>query len=280
MDLRMDSRPVALITGSAIRVGRVIALHLATQGYRVWVCAHSSAAQAQSCREELGEAGLGVILGDLSDDQARRALCQRATDPQGPAQGRIDLVVNNAASFERGEFLSRRDEDLRRVLELNLIAPMSLARSLAPHLARSTSFASPASPATSPDSSVPPNAAGRPGPSIINILDLGAYAPALGFGDHCISKAALWQGTRVLALELAPQIRCNAIAPGTVILPPGPEYAPGSAYHDALLAQTPQQRIGDPEDVAKTVVFLAQSSHVTGQLIAVDGGRSLRPALL
>lgn len=247
----MDPRPVALVTGGAIRVGRSIALHLAAEGYRVWISAHASRQKAQSCRDELQGAGLGVLLADLSQEIERQKLCDAICDPQGPAQGRIDLLVNNAASFERGPFLSREDADLRRVLELNLIAPLSLARRLAPALQKAND------------------------PSIINIVDLGALYPSLDFGDHCISKAALWQATRVMALELAPKIRCNAIAPGTVLLPPGPEYAPGSPYHAAILAATPQKRIGSPEDVARSVAFLAANSHITGQLISVDGGRSL-----
>src|SRR5262245_61034240 len=115
--------PVALVTGGAVRVGRAITTALVGAGYRVWLHFHRSRDEAETAARELGAACLGPLAADLADEHARARLCTAVTDPGGPAGGRLDLLVNNAASFERGEFAARGDADLRRVLELVLVAP-------------------------------------------------------------------------------------------------------------------------------------------------------------
>lgn len=245
---------VALITGGAVRVGHAITHALVAAGWRVWVHHHSSAAAAAELADSLGDACLGTPRFDLADESARAALVATVTDPAGPAAGRLDLLVNNAAGFERGDLEARSDADLRRVLELNLVAPISLARGLTPALTA---------------------AAG----SIVNILDVAAYQPWQSHLDHCTAKAGLAMATRALALELAPAVRVNGVAPGTVAWPAHDErFAPGSPIRASVLRAIPLQRIGTPSDIARTVVFLSESPFISGQTIAVDGGRTAASA--
>ena len=245
----MSKAPVALVTGGAIRIGRATCLALAAAGYRVWLHYHRSAEAAAEDVRELGDACLGPLRFDLADEAERAELCRQVQDPLGPASGRLDLLVNNAAGFERGPFAERSDADLRRVLEVNLIAPISLARGLAPALTAA-------------------------GGSVVNVLDVAAYQPWRGYLDHCTAKAGLAMATRALALELAPAVRVNGVAPGTVAWPADDErFAEGSPVRAAILRAIPLGRIGEPDDIARTAVFLAQSPFISGQTIVVDGGR-------
>jgi pteridine reductase len=238
---------VALVTGAAIRVGRAIAVELAHAGWRVWIHHHHSAEQARALAEAMPEAVLGTPRADLADERSRASLCALVTADDGPAGGRVDLLVNSAASFEQGSFLQRSDADLRRVLELNLVAPLSLARRLAPTLARH-------------------------GGSIVNIVDQGAHHPWRGRLDHGVAKAGLHNATRALAAELAP-VRVNAISPGTVMWPQDADHAPGSPTREALLRKIPLRREGAAEDVARAVRFFADNDYVDGATLVVDGGR-------
>lgn len=239
----------ALITGGAIRVGRAITRGLAAAGYRVWIHYHRSEAAAAEAAAELGSACLGTIRADLADESARAALGAQVRDGAGPAGGRLDLLVNNAASFERGSLGARTDSDLRRVLEVNLVAPVSLARALAPALTQARG-------------------------AVVNILDVAALQPWRGYLDHCTAKAGLAMATRALAVELAPAVRVNGVAPGTVAWPEeDPRFAEDSEIRARILRAIPLGRIGSPEDIAETVIFLARSSFISGQILAVDGGR-------
>lgn len=240
--------PVAVVTGGAVRVGRAIALALAEAGFRVWVHYHRSGAAAAEVVALLGERCVGAIQADLADEEERAGLCARVVDPEGPAGGRVDLLVNNAASFERGEFVGRSDADLRRVLEVNLVAPVSLARGLAGGLA-------------------------RVGGSVVNILDVAAYQPWRGYVDHCTAKAGLQMATRALAVELAPAVRVNGVAPGTVAWPEEERFGEGSEVRARIVRAIPLRRIGCPEDVAGAVLFLARSGFISGHVVVVDGGR-------
>ena len=242
--------PVALVTGGAVRVGRAITTTLVHAGYRVWLHYRSSAAAAGELAGELGAACLGTIQGDLAAESARAELARRVGDPAGPAGGRLDLLGNSAASFERGRFLERSDDDLRRVLEVNHIAPVSLARARAPALTAARG-------------------------AVVNILDVAALQPWRGYLDHCTAKAGLLMATKALAVELAPAVRVNGVAPGVVAWPAeDPRFAEGSEIRARILRAIPLGRIGTPDDVSETVLFLARSGFVSGQVIAVDGGRT------
>lgn len=244
----MDARDVrvALVTGGAIRVGRGIVEHLVDIGFSVWVHAHRSEDEAKALVASTPGA-IGPVIADLCDEAARAELVQRILDPAGPAAGRIDVLVNSAAGFEHGDFEQRSDADLRRVLELNLVAPVSLLRQLLPAL--------------------------RSGPgAVVNIVDETAHHPWAGYLDHGLSKTALAMATRALAVELAP-VRVNAVSPGTVDWPTGPGWEPGGAARKTTVARIPAGTIGRPQDVAEAVGFLATAAHVSGQVLAVDGGR-------
>lgn len=248
--MKDTEQPVALVTGGAVRVGRAIALRLASAGYRVWLHYHRSEAAASETSAALGDAWVATLQADLSQAAERAALARRVSDRAGPVGGRLDVLVNSAAGFERGRFLDRSDDDLRRVLELNLVAPMSLTRALAPALTEARG-------------------------AVVNILDVAGLQAWRGFVDHCTAKAGLAMATRALAVELAPAVRVNGVAPGTVAWPEDDlRYAEGSEIRARILRAIPLQRIGTPEDVAEAVLFLARSAFVSGQVIAVDGGRT------
>ena len=242
--------PCALVTGGGIRVGAAIVRALADAGYRVWIHYNRSEAPAARLADSLAGAALGTIGADLTDDAARRRLIDTVVDPKGPAAGRLDLLVNSAASFESGAFLARSDDDLLRVLTINLLAPLSLIRGLAPALAATEG-------------------------SAVNILDLAATQPWRGYADHCVSKAALAMATRALAGELAPMIRVNGVAPGTVLWPDDERFGPGSEGRERVLQGIPLGRAGEPEDVARAVLYLARERFITGHSIVVDGGRAV-----
>lgn len=247
----MEGSPgkIALVTGGAVRVGRAITRALAGAGYRVWIHYHRSEAAARELIAQLGAAGLGALKADLACEAERAAVAAQVSDRAGPAGGRLDLLVNNAASFERGGFAARSDADLRRVLEVNLVAPVALARALAPALTAVNG-------------------------AVVNILDVAAVQPWRGYLDHCTAKAGLQMATRALAVELAPAVRVNGVAPGTVAWPEDdPRFAVGSEIRARILRAIPLGRIGQPEDVAEAVVFLAASNFISGQVLAVDGGR-------
>jgi len=226
-------RRVALVTGAGTRVGRAIALDLARHGWKVVAHFHAH----RPPRSLLG------IRADLSTPAGAagvaRAFRQRFDG--------LDLLVNSAALFER-----RPVEDTDAALwdaqmALNARAPLLLTRALLPRLRRSRG-------------------------SVVNVLDVGgALVPWPGYAAYGASKAALRALTESLALELAPDVRVNAVAPGTVLWPES--YTP--SVRRRLARRIPLGRVGAPEDVARAVRFLADSPFVTGAVVPVDGGRHL-----
>ena len=227
------ARRVALITGAGTRVGRAIALHLARHGWTV----------AAHYRAHRPPPRLAAFRADLAapdgPDLLARAFRRRFR--------RLDLLVCSAAVFERRP-LERTDAAFFDAqMALNARAPLLLARALLPLLRRS-------------------------GGSVVNVADLGgALVPWAGYSAYGASKAALRAVTESLALELAPRVRVNAVAPGTVLWPEG---TPASLRR-RLVSRIPLGRAGTPEDVAEAVRFLASAPFVTGVVLAVDGGRHL-----
>jgi pteridine reductase len=234
----------ALVTGAGRRVGAAIAVALGGEGMRVAVHHRASASGAlQTCaavREAGGEAV--SVPGDLGDRGAARALLDEAVS----ALGGLDLLVCSAGSFERGDLEHTDDGNWDRTLALNLTAPFVLAQRAAPAL-RATRG------------------------SIVMVTCVSRLAPYRGYLAYETSKAALHHLMRLLALELAPDVRVNAVAPGSVL--------PPDSWTDAQRAELEQRiplgRLGSAEDVAGAVVHLAQSDWITGAEIIVDGGRSL-----
>lgn len=234
---------VALVTGGAVRVGRALAEALAAQGARVAV--HSRASSSDATLAAIRAAG-GEAAGfsaDLSDDAALHTLVDRVEASLGP----VDILINSAAGFERVAFLQTPAETLDAQWSLNARAPFLLTQRVARGMVA------------------------RQSGHVVNILDLGgALVPWAGYAAYCMSKAALAMLTLGLALELAPYVRVNGVAPGTVL----PPVTLSPAELEALKSRIPLQRFGSPKDVADTVVFLLTGpSFITGQIIAVDGGR-------
>lgn len=234
----------ALVTGAGQRVGRAIAVALGAHGMRVAVHYNASHAGAERTLEAIRKAGgEGLLLqADLSDRAAARSLVDRATE----ALSGLDLLVASAANFERIRVDDVDDAAWDRTLELNLAAQFALAHRAVPALRSS-------------------------GGSIVFITCTSATLPIRNYLPYVVAKGGLLQLTRTLALELAPAVRVNAVAPGTVM---PPVHLDPKAL-DRIVSRIPLQRLGSAEDVADAVVYLARAPFVTGVEIAVDGGRSV-----
>jgi len=243
---------VALVTGGAHRVGRAIALGLARQGMHVVVHYGSSEAAARETVAEIKSLGARslAVQADLHDPARIQALFETVA----AEFGRLDVLVNSAASFVRQPFDEIGLDDWKDVLQVNLRAPF-LCTQHAARLMRAV--------VRPPDEPA----------AIINITDLSGIYPWRGYVQHGVSKAGLIHLTKITAYELAPAIRVNAIAPGAVLPPPGVD-AQSDTWTN-LGARTPLQRTGHPDYVAQTVVFLARNDYITGAVIPVDGGEHL-----
>lgn len=237
---------VALVTSGAVRLGRAISLGLVGAGYNLLVVYRSSEELAQILRKKVLAAGrrCELIQVDLTDSDAAESVVRYAED----TYGRLDLLVNSAASFEPRPLLAVEAEHWDRVMSLNVRAPHLLVRAAAEMLADVKG-------------------------SVINITDLSAFQPWLDYPHHAVSKAALTQLTRIQARALAPNVRVNAIAPGTVMRPSG---WPDDQWQE-LVDKAPLGNIGSSSDVVEAALYLAGARYVTGQVLTVDGGRLLCP---
>jgi pteridine reductase len=246
MDAGLEGK-VALVTGAARRIGAAIARRLHAGGASVVIHYRSAQDEAAKLEAELNAARPGSALklkAELLAPIAPRALVGGATD----RFGRLDLLVNNASAFyptALGEIEQAHWDDL---MGSNLKAPLFLAQEAAPQLAKTQG-------------------------SIVNVVDVHAERPLPGYSVYSIAKAGLAALTRSLALELAPAVRVNGVAPGAIAWPEDGQFA--AAERSRIVATTPLGRIGSPEDIAQAVQFLACAPFVTGQILAVDGGRSL-----
>lgn len=237
--------PVALVTGGAVRVGRAISSALAEDGYRLVIHYNSSSGPADELVEEIrAKGGEAVAIGaDLADAGEVRWLATEAVD----AFGGIDVLVNNASVFP-AERLEDTDEALwDHTIAVNLRAPFFLIRHLAATLRERRGV-------------------------VINMADLAGMQPWAAYAAHAISKAGVIHLTRVAARSLAPEVRVNGIAPGTVL--PPESMSPGEIQ--SLAERTPLKRNGSPEDVVRALRYLLQADFVTGETLVVDGGRLLR----
>ncbi len=242
MDL---SGKTALVTGGARRVGRAISTALARAGANVVVNYRNSEAEAKQLVAELGAAGhrARAVRADVSQAAAIRMLLE---DIDG-AHGKLDILVNNASLFESAPIARIAEQDWRRVLDVNLTGPFLLSQAALPLLEKGAVA------------------------NIVNMLDLSALQPWPSYAHHSVAKAGLLQLTRVMARALAPQIRVNAIAPGTVLPPDGYDGTAGDGTADRRVVAP----AGSPEDVIKALFYLLESEFVTGQILVVDGGRLL-----
>jgi pteridine reductase len=242
MDLRGK---VALVTGGAVRVGRAITLALADAGADIVLNYHTSEQAATETAAEVRGKGRDVLTfrADMAKSAQVHALMREAV----AHFGRLDVLVNSASLWRRTPWSTLDEEAWDELIDVNLKGPFLCARAAAPHLAAHGDGA------------------------IVNIIDLAAYVPFLNFLPHSVAKAGLLNLTAALAMELAPAVRVNAVAPGPILPPPGltPEQIDSFA-HRTLLG-----RWGSPGDVGQAVVYLAQASYVTGATIYVDGGEHL-----
>ncbi len=250
---RTTAAPLALVTGAARRVGRAIALELARAGCDVIVHFNGSASEAAATLAEINALGRWAALWplDLSDLGAvERASCELAN-----ALPILDVLVHNASIYAPTPLASLSASDIARFHAVNAGAPALLSAALAPSLSASKLDG---------------------GGSIVAMLDIHALGlPRREFAAYAMSKAALHEMVRTLARDLAPRVRVNAVAPGVVAWP-DEGYESDAAAQAAYLARVPLARAGTPEDAAEAVRWLAlEARYVTGQVIRVDGGRSL-----
>ena len=247
--LNTSALPVAFITGSAKRLGRQTAITLHNAGYKVIIhCNHSrddAAALAHTLNQQRANSA-AVLQADLLDEQGWSTLAASATD----CFGRLDVLVNNASSFFPTPIAQSSTAHWQDLFGSNVKAPYFLSQALAPELAKQRG-------------------------AIINMVDIHAEKPLSGHSLYCMAKAALLMMTKSLALELAPTITVNGIAPGAILWPPEQSVQLSEQDKAAILRQIPLNTLGSPQDIANTVLFLVQSPYITGQILAVDGGRSL-----
>jgi pteridine reductase len=244
-----SSSPSILITGAAKRVGAAITQALHSAGANVIIHCNRSRAEADALAAALNAErakSASVLQGDLLAYNALKGLIDRAASEFG----RLDGLVNNASAFYATP-VGRIDEDnWIDLIDSNLKAPLFLSQAAAPYLKKTNG-------------------------SIVNIIDIHADRPLKDFVVYTIAKAGLAGLTRSLALELGPEIRVNGVSPGAILWPDA-----GSDYPDAerkrITEQTPLQRVGAPADIAGAVKYLMlDAPYVSGQILAVDGGRSV-----
>jgi pteridine reductase len=238
---------VALVTGGARRVGAAIVRRLHAAGANVVLHYRDSEADAAKLESELNAArarSASRVKAELLAPIAPRAVVGAAID----SFGRLDLLVNNASTFFPVAVGAMEASHWEELIGSNLRAPLFIAQEAAPELAKAEG-------------------------AIVNIVDIHAERPLKGYSLYTIAKAGLAAMTRSLALELAPRVRVNGVAPGAIAWPEDGQFP--DAERARIIATTPLARAGSPEDIARAVHFLACSPYVTGQILAVDGGRSI-----
>ena len=235
---------VALVTGAAKRIGRSIALELAQRGADVVVNYHSSRAEAEQVVAEIVKMGRRSIA--VQADVSVRTEVQKMISSVEKEFGRLDILVNNAGMFQHVPFNEITDDQWNGILATNLTSQFMCAQIAAPLL----------------------KAAGRG--RIINLASLGGLLAWPGYTHYCVSKAGVISLTRCMARALAPEITVNAIAPGTIT------FEGDAAELEAdFIRRAPLRRTGKGSDIAEAVAFLAESDFITGQVLVVDGGRSI-----
>lgn len=236
--------PVALITGSAHRIGACVARRLHAQGYRVIIHYHSSDAAAGKQVDEYNAQrrdSAAMVRADLIDPEQLEQLAKDAIN----CFGRLDVLVNNASRFHPtplgGVTLTQWDN----LVNTNLRAPFFLAQVLGNELREHNGC-------------------------IVNITDVYGHRPLANHTVYSMTKAGLIMLTRSLAKEMGPEVRVNAVSPGAILWP---DNGLADDAKTEILQSTSLKRLGEPEDIARTVAFLVEADYITGQVVAVDGGR-------
>jgi NAD(P)-dependent dehydrogenase (short-subunit alcohol dehydrogenase family) len=233
---------VALVTGAGKRIGRSIALRLAAEGAAIGVNYSKSRAEAEEVAAEINQSGGRAAT--IQADVGRRPDVERMFAMLDKEFGRLDILVNNAGIFFPVKFEELTDEQWDSIHNTNLKSQFLCSQAAVPMLRRVG------------------------GGHIINISSLGGLLPWPMYTHYCTSKAGSIMLTKCLAVSLGPEILVNSIAPGTIAFP-------GEPPHENFIQRVPLHKLGKGEDIADAVVYLASSNFVTGQVIAVDGGRLL-----
>ncbi len=232
-----------LITGAARRLGEAMARACADQGASIFIHYRQSAEDAKNLAADLEGKGVRTWLfhADLTQPGAPERLFSQCLD----AAGRVDAIINNASIFPRDTLMDLTEESLAENIRIHAMAPHRLAKAM--------------------------HEAGQIG-SIINMLDTRIADYDAHHVSYHLSKRMLSDLTRMLANDMAPNIRVNAIAPGLILPPDGED----SDYLEALAHTNPLNTCGSPEDIARTALFLLNSPFITGQIVYVDGGRHMK----
>jgi hypothetical protein len=233
----------ALVTGAAKRLGKAIALALAQRGANVVVHYNRSAEDAARVCEDVRRAGVSAwqIQADLMDSRQTTEMFRQALSQAGS----IDILINNASTFKKDTLADVTDDSLWQNMHIHTLAPLTLARECARQDKRA---------------------------HIVNLLDTRVTVYDREHASYHISKRMLLTLTRMLALELAPDIAVNAVAPGLILPPAGED----ESYLQKLAHANPLHRFGGPVDVTQAVLFLLASRFITGQVIYVDGGYHMK----
>jgi len=242
------AQAVAFITGGARRIGASIAKQLHQQGYNLvlhYNRSEDAAKQLAQALNALRPDSVKILQCDLNDTEQLATLGQRVIN----CWARLDLLVNNASAFYPTPLQTCTDEQWDELINSNLKAPFFLSKQLAESLKHSNGV-------------------------IINLIDIHAQRALTGYPIYSIAKAGLQMMTISLAKELAPQVRVNGIAPGPIMWPEQ-DAALSEEDKQEVIGKTLLKRSGRPEDIAQAVLFLSQQSFITGQILAVDGGKSL-----
>lgn len=240
-DLPLSGR-VALVTGGAVRLGRAIALGLAARGADIALHYRSSEAVAKGTMEEIRALGRKCLL--LSADLQKTESPQKIFETADAFFGKIDILINSAAVFERGTLADTTPELWEKTLAINLRAPFFLCQAFAVQTGSG---------------------------DIVFLADARAERPAKDYLAYTLTKSALITLTRNLAKSLAPGIRVNAVAPGVILPPPGED----EEYLKRLIPRIPLGRSGTPDDIVRGVSYLLEAPFVTGQILHIDGGEYL-----
>ena len=240
--------PVALITGGARRIGASLVKALHKAGYKVVIHCHHSLPQAHELAADLNQQqkeSAFVLSRKLTEENSTMELIGSAMD----WSGRLDLLVNNASIFIKTDFDSFNSSDWNALFETNVKVPFLLSMAARPFLVKQKG-------------------------AIINVTDIHAETPLKGYAVYCQTKAALDMQTKALAREFAPDIRVNAVAPGAIAWPENSN-ALSAEQKEQIINKTPLKQHGHPDYIAQAVLALAQNPFITGQILKVDGGRSL-----
>jgi pteridine reductase len=239
-------RPVALVTGGAVRIGKAIVHELAARGYRLAIHANASLDKAQQLAEEINDAGheATVFGADLRDEDATRAMIDRAARHFG----RLDALVNNAAVWWPTPLETAAADDVRRFFDINTVGTFICCQHAGLIMREQAT-----------------------GGAIVNIGDWATSRPYRNYSAYFPSKGAIPTLTRMFAIELAPRVRVNAILPGPILL----RENLSASERRRSIAGTLLGREGEPEHVAQAVAFLLANDFVTGVCLPVDGGRTI-----